>query len=174
MDHKPIIHLTVEKVIAIHDVIIEIDKVNNPDDYLPGIHEMGTLETLFQWRITPENTVFENAAYVLDSITARHAFRNANKRTGFAVTYILLEAEGYEISATENERLEFLLKIARYEMDVESIEKWLRENTRKMGKLKFTLNWMLKRKQIGLIYLLIKVLLSCFSSYKGNEEKKEE
>jgi len=46
-----------------------------------------------------------------------------------------------------------LLKIARYEEDIDFIENWLRANTIKMGKLEFMFNWMLKRKKVGLIYL---------------------
>ncbi|MCS3923225.1 type II toxin-antitoxin system death-on-curing family toxin [Methanosalsum natronophilum] len=107
MDRKPIVHLDIEKVIEIHDYIIEFDKMLNPDDYLPGIHEIGSLEALFEWRIRHENDVFRNAALSLESITCRHAFRNGNKRTGFAVAYILLEAEGYKIIATEDERVQF-------------------------------------------------------------------
>ncbi len=173
MDHKPIVNLSIEKVIEIHDLIIELDRINNPDDYLPGIHERGTLEALFEWRLCPENDVFQNAAFALDSITSRHAFRNANKRTGFAVAYILLEAEGYIINATEEERIEFLLKIARYEVDVDYIEKWLRENTYKMGRVKFMLIWMLKRTKLGIYYLFMSLLLKCRPTNNDveNEEK---
>ncbi|KXS44368.1 MAG: death-on-curing protein [Methanolobus sp. T82-4] len=176
MDQKPIIHLSIEKVIEIHDLIIELDKISNPDDYLPGIHEMGTLQTLFEWRIQPENDVFQNASVALDSITCRHAFRNGNKRTGFAVAYILLEAEGYIINATEEERLEFLLQIARYEVDVEYIETWLRENTYKRGKFKFLLNWMIKRTKLGVVYLFIGLLMKCLPKKNNSdaEEKEEE
>ncbi|SDG34703.1 death-on-curing family protein [Methanolobus vulcani] len=176
MDRKPIVDLNVEKVIEIHDYIIEFDKALNPDDYLPGIHEIGSLETLFEWRIHSNNSVFQNAAFALDSITCRHAFRNGNKRTGFAVAYILLEAEGYKIIATEDERLQFLLKIARYEVDVGFIETWLRQNSRKMGRIEFLLNWVLKRKEIGIVYLFVKVLLKCIPNdyYKNINEEKEE
>jgi death-on-curing family protein len=150
-----------KKVIAIHDLVIELDRQIQPDDYLPGIHNMGELEALFEWRIRPENDVVTNAACVLDSITARHIFRNGNKRTGLAVAYIMLESEGYVFEATEKERLNFLLSIAKYEMTVEDIENWLRDNTHKMGTIRYKLNYMFKKTRFGILINLYKVLKIC-------------
>ena len=147
----------VNKVIIIHDFIIELDRAINPDDYLPGVHDQGVLDSLFEWRIKPNNSIIKNAALILDSITARHAFRNGNKRTGFAVASILLESGGYKINATKEESLEFLLKIASYKMDVESIELWLTENTYHMGLIRFKVHLLIRKTRFGLLLRLLKI-----------------
>ena len=38
------IKLTTEKIIRIHDILIEIDK--GTDEYSPGVRDLGTLENL--------------------------------------------------------------------------------------------------------------------------------
>lgn len=132
------IDLTTEKIIKIHDIIIELDKGSS--DYSPGVRDIGTLEHLIEYQINPSNGVFLNAAYALHSITDRHAFNNGNKRTGFAVASIILESKRHHITASQENRLEFLLKIARYETTVEDIEQWLKENTCRMSKKEFKLH----------------------------------
>ncbi len=130
--------LNIEKIILFHDIIIEFDK--GTTDYLPGIRDLGTLEHLMEYQISPENDVIKNASFALQSITERHAFNNGNKRTGFAIASIILESERYHITANRADRLNFLLKIARYETTIEDIEIWLKENTHKMGKIRFMLH----------------------------------
>ncbi|HEX7575899.1 MAG TPA: type II toxin-antitoxin system death-on-curing family toxin [Candidatus Methanoperedens sp.] len=130
--------LNTQKIIRIHDIIIEFDK--GTTDYLPGIRDLGTLDHLIEYQIKPENDVIKNASFALHSITDRHAFNNGNKRTGFAIASIILESERYHITANGADRLNFLLKIARYETNVEDIEIWLKENTYKMGKIRYILH----------------------------------
>ncbi|MFZ3385272.1 MAG: type II toxin-antitoxin system death-on-curing family toxin [Candidatus Methanoperedens sp.] len=130
--------LTTQKIIQIHDIIIEFDKGST--DYLPGIRDIGTLEHLIKYQINPENDVIKNASFALHSITDRHAFNNGNKRTGFAIASIILESERYHITANGADRLDFLLKIARYETSVEEIESWLKKNSYKMGKIRYILH----------------------------------
>ena len=131
------IKLTSKKIIIIHDILMELDK--GTDEYSPGVRDIGTLENFVYYQFNNNNNVFKNAAYALHSITHRHAFYNANKRTGFGVASIILESERYFVNAKREDRLEYLLKIAQYETTVEEIEKWLISNTRQMGKLQFKL-----------------------------------
>lgn len=132
------IDLTTQKIIFIHDIIVELDK--GTSEYSPGVHDLGTLEHLIDYQINSNNSVFLNAAFALHSITDRHAFNNGNKRTGFGVASIILESERYHITASRVKRLNFLLKIARYETTVEDIEQWLKENTYRMSKMQFKLH----------------------------------
>ncbi len=134
------IELTTQKIILIHDIIVELDK--GTSEYLPGVRDLGTLEHLIEYQINPNNSVFLNAAFALHSITHRHAFNNGNKRTGFGVASIILESERYHITANRKERYNFLLKIARYETTIEDIEGWLNKNTYRMGKIQFKLHTM--------------------------------
>jgi prophage maintenance system killer protein len=94
----------------------------------------------------------------LHSITHRHAFYNANKRTGFGIASIILESERYFVNAKRQERLEYLLKIAQYETTVEEIEGWLISNTRQMGKLQFKLHTIKNEASISILSLILKIL----------------
>lgn len=132
------IDLTTQEIIQIHDIIVELDK--GTSEYAPGVRDIGTLENLIEFQLTSENDVFKNAALALYSITYRHAFNNGNKRTGFGIASIILESERYHITTNRINRLNFLLKIARYETEVEDIERWLKENTHRMGKIRFMLH----------------------------------
>ena len=145
--------LTTQKIILIHDIIVELDK--GTSEYLPGVRDIGTLEFLIEYQINQKNSVFLNAAFSLYSITHRHAFNNGNKRTGFGVASIILESERYHITASRAERLGFLLKIARYETTPEEIEHWLKENTYRMNKIELMLH---NSKNHILLYIIIILL----------------
>ncbi len=150
------IELTTEKIIKIHDILMEIDK--GTDEYSPGVRDIGTLENFVYYQLNNNNNVFKNAAFALHSITHRHAFYNANKRTGFGIASIILESERYFVNAKRQERLEYLLKIAQYETTVEEIEGWLISNTRQMGKLQFKLHNIKNESIISILSLILKIL----------------
>ncbi len=150
------IELTTEKIIKIHDILMEIDK--GTDEYSPGVRDIGTLENFVYYQLNNNNNVFKNAAFALHSITHRHAFYNANKRTGFGIASIILESERYFVNAKIQERLEYLLKIAQYETTVEEIEEWLISNTRRMGKLQFKLHSIQNEASISILSLVLKML----------------
>ncbi|WP_052286158.1 type II toxin-antitoxin system death-on-curing family toxin [Methanococcoides burtonii] len=165
----------VNKIIQIHDFIIELDKAINPDDYLPGIHDIGVLEGLFEWRVSNDNSPIRNAALILDSITRRHAFNNGNKRTGFAVASILLESKGYRITANSKERLDFLVSIAKYQMEVEDTELWLTANSHHIGKLRFKIDLLFRKTRFGLylqVWNLFKICCPKPNDNGGNINKK--
>ena len=150
------IELTTEKIIKIHDILMEIDK--GTDEYSPGVRDIGTLENFVYYQLNNNNNVFKNAAFALHSITHRHAFYNANKRTGFGIASIILESERYFVNAKIQERLEYLLKIAQYETTVEEIEEWLISNTRRMGKFQFKLHSIQNEASISILSLVLKML----------------
>lgn len=150
------IKLTTQKIIRIHDILMEIDK--GTDEYSPGVRDLGTLENLVYYQFNHENNVFKNAAFALHSITHRHAFYNANKRTGFGIASIILESERYFVNAKKQEILEYLLKIAQYETTVEEIEGWFISNTRQMGKLQFKLHNLKEEAIISILSLILKIL----------------
>ena len=150
------IKLTSKKIIIIHDILMELDK--GTDEYSPGVRDIGTLENFVYYQLNNNNNVFKNAAFALHSITHRHAFYNANKRTGFGVASIILESERYFVNAKREDRLEYLLKIAQYETTVEEIEEWLISNTRRMGKLQFKLHSIQNEASISILSLVLKML----------------
>lgn len=144
------VKLTTEKIIQIHDMFMEQDKGTN--EYLPGVRDVGTIYNFIDFQFDDNNSVFKNAAFALYSITYRHPFYNANKRTGFGIASMILESERYFINAKKQERLEYLLKIAEYDTTVEEIEDWLINNTRLIGKMQF---WLLTLKYITVVLIAL-------------------
>jgi death-on-curing protein len=57
---------------------------------------------------------------------------DGNKRTAFQIADLILGSEGWFIHGEKDKIIGALLKIARYECDVDEIEKWLKGSTRQL------------------------------------------
>jgi death-on-curing protein len=127
--------ITLNQVLEIHNVVIDFDKENDPDDYTPAIRSLASLEIMFEYLIKASNTIFQNAAIVVYTIAAKHPFYNGNKRTAYeSMKYVLME-EGYEIITTEKEKINFIKMVATTENEIllSEIETWIIEHTIKRG-----------------------------------------
>jgi death-on-curing protein len=127
--------ITLNQVLEIHNVVIDFDKENDPDDYTPAIRSLASLEIMFEYLIKASNTIFKNAAIVVYTIAAKHPFYNGNKRTAYeSMKYVLME-EGYEIITTEKEKINFIKMVATTENEIllSEIETWIIEHTIKRG-----------------------------------------
>ncbi len=151
------IKLTREKIIKIHDNLIITDKGN--DDYVPGVQCIGTIDHLIDWQLDSKNDVFRNAAFALHTIVANHPFNNGNKRTGFAIAFIILRSERYFINASYNEELEYLIKTASYETTVENAENWLKENTYRKSWIRFKLHNLKMELILWIFEKIFKIML---------------
>jgi death-on-curing protein len=107
--------LTAEKIIEIHDDIIE--RYGGTE----GILNQGTIEYLV-YQLDRKNDVFKKAALALETIIIKHPFLEGNKRTAFEVADFLLRYEEYHIHANEEEIQHALLRIAKYQCTVKEIE----------------------------------------------------
>jgi death-on-curing protein len=65
------------------------------------------------------------AASLMESILVNHPFIDRNKRTGYAVTRLFLINNGFDISASQDEKYEFVMRIASGKMDFDQIAEWL-------------------------------------------------
>jgi death-on-curing protein len=119
--------LTVEKIIEMHDILI--------DGFggTPGILSRGTLDFLV-YRVNKEKDPIRKAALVLFYVASEHPFIDGNKRTAFvAAENVLgiLGQLGMYIDDDENGVVNFMLRVAKYQADVNDIEKWIRERIKK-------------------------------------------
>lgn len=71
-------------------------------------------------------TAEEKASAIIESIVTNHPFVDGNKRTGYTLFRILLLIEGKDISASQQEKYEFVISIAERKLDYEEIVKWTR------------------------------------------------
>ncbi|MEZ5044881.1 MAG: type II toxin-antitoxin system death-on-curing family toxin [Saprospiraceae bacterium] len=72
-------------------------------------------------------TPIEKPAAVLGSIVVNHPFIDGNKRTGYVLmTMILLEA-GIDINASQKEKYDLVIGLAKGELDHSKIAQLIRE-----------------------------------------------
>lgn len=69
----------------------------------------------------------EKAAAIIESIINNHPFLDGNKRTGYALMRLILVMNGKDIEAGEDEKYDFVIKIASGKLDFEQILSWIRE-----------------------------------------------
>lgn len=76
--------------------------------------------------------LFSKAASLGHSIIKNHPFLDGNKRTGFESMRLLLRINGFDLRAGEDQKFNFVLKIATdTHFDEHRIAEWLRDNSRK-------------------------------------------
>ena len=94
----------------------------------------GCLEraTTYVYKFQPFPKLFLKAAALLYSIIIFHPFVDANKRTAFESTKILLRLNGYQLTVTPSEGVNFTKSIAESKIiEVAYIAKWLRQHSKR-------------------------------------------
>jgi len=79
-------------------------------------------------------TPFDKAAALMESVIQRHAFVDANKRTGLLAAAALLYLAGYDFAAPRDEMVEVPVAIAGHRITLEELSRWFEENARQQGK----------------------------------------
>lgn len=122
--------LDIEQVLYIHEAIIEFSHGAS------GIREFALLHSALE---RPKASfagtdlypsILEKGAAVMHSLTMNHPFMDGNKRTAFAVLSRFLNANGYEIDATQQDIVNFCLAVDNNGWQVPEILKWLRGHVR--------------------------------------------
>ena len=119
------IRITKEMVISIHDDLIKTE------GGALGILCEGTIDYLVG-QINAEPEGFKKAAWAL-CVAHFHPFYDGQKRTAFALAAIILRSYGYYFDESdENEIFDALHKIASYECNQSSVERWLKKVSRRL------------------------------------------
>lgn len=116
-------------------IIITTDRVVETHNYIikktgggKGILNLGSIDFLI-FELDNEPDKFKKASIVLKGIITRHPFIDGNKRTAFLVADNILIKESYYIHTNKDQIKRLLLKIAKYECEIEDINKWLKKYT---------------------------------------------
>lgn len=120
-------YLNIAQILAIHNEVIEQTGGSK------GIRDIRLLEsaiarpqaTFAKKELYPD--VFSKAAALGYSIISNHPFIDGNKRVGYMTMRLFLNLNGYDLTASMEERYQFVMDIANGIKDVEPMAKWLEE-----------------------------------------------
>jgi len=94
-----------------------------------GIRDVGALESaLFRPQSGYYETVFEEAAALLESLVQNHAFVDGNKRAAFAVVDVFLRINGHKIAQSSAAIYGYAMELFKQDcFDMEHLVPWLQE-----------------------------------------------
>lgn len=127
-------YLTAQQVLFIHDQLVSQFGGSF------GVRDIGLLESAVA---RPQasfdskdlySTVFEKAAALLQSLLKNHAFVDGNKRTALTSAGIFLKLNGYKLSNTHKEEVEFAISVDNQHLSLEQIASWLKKHAKKVQK----------------------------------------
>ena len=71
-------------------------------------------------------TSLEKAAAIIESIIVNHPFMDGNKRTGYVLMRMLLLDDNKTLTADENDKYDFVIKIASGKLSYDEILAWIK------------------------------------------------
>lgn len=74
-------------------------------------------------------TLINKAAATLHAVATYHIFTDGNKRTALRATQLFLEANNIQFQCDLLEAQDFVLEIAKGNVDVETVTEWLQAHT---------------------------------------------
>ena len=120
--------IDVETAIKIHSILIERFGGSF------GIRDKNLLESAlarpFQTfdRKDLYKTPIEKSAALIESLITNHPFIDGNKRFGYVIMRLFLMDEGLDIEATEDEKYNFVIAIAKGDFKYSDICKWIKKS----------------------------------------------
>lgn len=117
-------YLTLVELLTIHDRVIE------EFGGASGLRDGGALESaLFRPQTGYYRDVVQEAAALFESLVGNHPFVDGNKRVAFAATDVFLRMNGFVLEVDDDEAYRFITgSLERGELDLERIDRWLREH----------------------------------------------
>jgi death-on-curing protein len=132
-------YLTIEEVLLMHARLIQRTGGSG------GVRDMGLLESaLARPQATFEgedlySDLWDKAAALMESLIKNHPFVDGNKRSALTAVGLFLELNGYALTASNEEVLEFTRGAAVGEVNLESMAVWLEAHSQAIGKFQASL-----------------------------------
>lgn len=127
-------YLTPHQVLAIHDQMIRRFSGSH------GLRDLGLLESAV---LRPRSSfggqdlyldTFSKAAALLQSLLKNHPFVDGNKRTALTSAGIFLKINGYRLTNSHKEEVEFAIKVDNENLSLEQIANWLKMHSIRLRK----------------------------------------
>jgi death-on-curing protein len=77
-------------------------------------------------------TVYDKATALVESLVKNHAFIDGNKRIGYVMLRFFLLESGYDLSASQTDKYNFITEISKGILEFEGIKKWIVQNSQKI------------------------------------------
>jgi len=123
--------ITVDYAIKIHNTLI--DKFGG----IPGLRDRNLLESALArpYQTFDQKDLYktpaEKSSALIESLITNHPFLDGNKRFGYTAMRLLLLEEGFDIAATENEKYDFVIDIAKGTLKYPDIYSWIINHLKK-------------------------------------------
>jgi death-on-curing protein len=126
---KETIYLTLEECLELHEDMIRLFGGS------AGVRDPGLLESaLARPRSGYYQTIFEQAAALLQSLVSNHCFVDGNKRMAMGCAYTFLRANGYRIKPMGAEGESFLIdRVIVGKAEIAEIAAWLAARATALG-----------------------------------------
>ncbi len=121
--------ITLDEVIAIHDLMLEIgggEKLIHDFTLLHSAIERPRAQFGGKYLYS---SIWLMAAAMMQSLVKNHPFNDANKRTAFFTTLRFLEKNHYSLKIVEKEVIEFMIHVDIQNLDIETIANWLENHS---------------------------------------------
>ncbi len=126
------LYISADDIVTIHDAVI------NEIGGSFGIREPGLLMSIAEkpkanfngQELYPD--IFIKAAALYEGLCNYHVFIDGNKRTSAIAMYRFLYINGYELTATNKELVQYTLQITTTKPDIVDIAKWIKKHSRKV------------------------------------------
>ena len=102
-----------------------------------GLRDLGLLESALarpQASYGGEDlypTIIDKAAALFHSLIFNHPFLDGNKRTTLGVTYEFLKQNGYRLEASQQELIDFPLRVENKHLGLGEIADWLKKHVKR-------------------------------------------
>lgn len=116
---------SVEEIIRLQEVLIQRFGGS------PGVRDMGLLASAVH---RPQSgyyeSLFEQAASLLQSLALNHVFLDGNKRVAFGAADIFLKCNGFDLTVEPNHAEDFIIKhVIKEKADLAAIATWLQKHS---------------------------------------------